>query len=195
MKNSWSASYGDHGYIKMQRGVQGSAGLCCINCMPQYAVSDKGPPPAPPIPPRPPSPRCNVSTAAPSRCFNVSGLKSGLLPHVGGRDSDRASLEGCASECGWSWTWSARWNAANFSWVGAGWQRRRSQWSVAGLRLASAADKKHHRAATDRCLCGVAANLSTASAKARELPAEACRATACTGDRHERAFLHFMRPC
>ena len=48
VKNSWSASYGDHGYIKMQRGAQGSAGLCCINCMPQYAVSAKGPPPARP---------------------------------------------------------------------------------------------------------------------------------------------------
>jgi hypothetical protein len=67
--------------------------------------------------------------------------------------------------------------------------------AVAGLRLATTADKKHHRAATDRCLCGVAANLSTASAQARELPVEACRATACTGDRHEWALLHFLRPC
>ena len=54
---------------------------------------------------------------------------------------------------------------------------------MAGVQLAAVADKKHRKAATDRCLC--AANLSTASAKARELPTHACQATACTGDRNE----------
>jgi hypothetical protein len=185
VKNSWSAGYGDHGYIKMQRGV-GSAGLCCINCMPQYAVSIRGPAPAPPVPPVPPSPRCNVSSVSTRGCFNVSrGAGGALLPHVGGRDSDRASLEACATACGWDWRWSGNWSAANFSWVGPGWQRSRSAWAVAGLQLASLADKKHKRSATDQCSCGVAANLSSPTAEARALPLSACGATACTGDKNE----------
>ena len=181
VKNSWGGGYGDHGYIRMQRGV-GSAGLCCINCMPQYAIGRKGPAPAPPVPPAPASPRCNVSNAG-RACFNVTGLREPLLPRLGGRDSDRLSLESCGTACGWSWHWDGSWVAANMSWAGPGWTRTRTNATVAAVEQASTATK--HKAATDRCLCGTVADLVAPAAKGRAVPMQVCLATNCTGDKAE----------
>jgi len=37
VKNSWGASWGDEGYVKIARGVKG-AGECGINSQPSYPV-------------------------------------------------------------------------------------------------------------------------------------------------------------
>lgn len=53
VKNSWSADWGDKGYIRMKAGV-GKKGICGIAMQPSYPIK-KGPnPPTPP--PTPPSP-------------------------------------------------------------------------------------------------------------------------------------------
>jgi len=57
VKNSWGASWGDEGYIMLEKG-KNSAGECGIKMQPSYpVVSGKpGPSPGPSPPPAPPSP-------------------------------------------------------------------------------------------------------------------------------------------
>lgn len=176
VKNSWGDGYGDHGYIRMQRDV-GKAGLCCINCMPQYAVSIKGPPPTP-APPPPPRMHCNVSKTAPRQCFNTSGLHGLILPkmRLAGRDSDRMSLESCAAACSFVWT---NYTAGN-KWIG-----RYTNETVAAVQLAFPGAK--HKSATDRCACGDAAALATLDAHVRARPLAECLdlRTNCTGNKNE----------
>ena len=97
VKNSWGAGYGERGYIRMQRGVGGSRGLCCINCMPQYAISIKGPPPVPPPPPAPPA-ICSV-VAGSQGCYNDTATATLLPRNAGGEYHDRLTLENCGGEC------------------------------------------------------------------------------------------------
>lgn len=157
----------------MQRGV-GREGLCCINCMPQYAVSERGPPPVP-VPPPPPLLACNISTTIPQACFNTSGLSRTVLPNMAlaGRDSDRLSLKGCASECSFAWNWT-----------GSRWAGYFTNATIAGVEVASLPSK--HKSATDRCACGSVAALTTAEAKRRARPMAECTGKLnCTGDKLE----------
>ena len=122
MLRTGSAGYGDHGYIKMQRGV-GKQGLCCINCMPQYAISIRGPPPTP-TPPPPPRMSCNVSST--EACIDTSGFRDLIVPgmRLAGRDSDRLSLESCGAMCSWNWT----------HWTGTEWAGEPTNETVASIR-------------------------------------------------------------
>jgi len=63
VKNSWSTSWGESGYIRVQYGTN----QCLINSYPTSSKASSGPapPPGPPTPPSPPSP----TTPAPSGTF------------------------------------------------------------------------------------------------------------------------------
>ncbi|GAA0152785.1 cysteine protease [Lithospermum erythrorhizon] len=57
VRNSWGASWGEEGYLKMQRNVQTETGLCGIGIEPSYPTKNGANPPNPgPSPPSPVSP-------------------------------------------------------------------------------------------------------------------------------------------
>eukprot|EP00887_Chlorella_sp_A99_P001556 scaffold8.g1556.t1 len=72
VKNSWGAEWGDHGYIRLQRGL-GGQGQCGIAMQASFPIK-KGPnppepPPAPPTPTPPPTPQpvaCDDTTQCPA---------------------------------------------------------------------------------------------------------------------------------
>lgn len=80
VKNSWGPSWGEKGYIRMERmGSNSTSGKCGINIEPSFPIK-KGanPPPAPPSPPTPVKPpsQCDSSHSCPasSTCccaFNI----------------------------------------------------------------------------------------------------------------------------
>lgn len=56
VKNSWSALWGEEGFIKMKMGVS-KEGICGIAMAASYPVkTSPNPPPGPPAPPGPPTP-------------------------------------------------------------------------------------------------------------------------------------------
>ncbi|EPS63305.1 hypothetical protein M569_11479, partial [Genlisea aurea] len=59
VRNSWGDSWGEKGYIRMQRNVKSASGLCGITSEPSYPVKNgENPPnpgPSPPSPVKPPS--------------------------------------------------------------------------------------------------------------------------------------------
>lgn len=59
VRNSWGSSWGENGYIRMQRNVASSSGLCGIAIEPSYPIKKGGNPPnpgpSPPSPIRPPT--------------------------------------------------------------------------------------------------------------------------------------------
>lgn len=59
VRNSWGANWGESGYLKMQRNVASSSGLCGLAIEPSYAVktgpNPPKPAPSPPSPVKPPS--------------------------------------------------------------------------------------------------------------------------------------------
>ncbi|KAL8487519.1 hypothetical protein ACS0TY_023994 [Phlomoides rotata] len=57
VRNSWGPSWGEEGYIRMERNVKSKYGLCGIAVEPSYATKTGANPPNPgPSPPSPPSP-------------------------------------------------------------------------------------------------------------------------------------------
>lgn len=57
VKNSWGTSFGEQGYIRLERTPAKRAGECGINSEPSYPVVRRAPGPAPgPTPPAPPTP-------------------------------------------------------------------------------------------------------------------------------------------
>jgi len=55
VKNSWGATWGEKGYIRLTRGTKGP-GECGLEAQPSYPVVAGRPGPSPPSPPPPPSP-------------------------------------------------------------------------------------------------------------------------------------------
>ncbi|KAL3505128.1 hypothetical protein ACH5RR_034969 [Cinchona calisaya] len=59
VRNSWGGDWGENGYLRMQRNVQASTGLCGITTEPSYPIkkgqNPPNPGPSPPSPIKPPS--------------------------------------------------------------------------------------------------------------------------------------------
>lgn len=64
VKNSWGATWGDHGYIMMKRNIVNASGICGIAMQPSYPLVPKQAPS--PIPPPTPGPRPPPPQACPS---------------------------------------------------------------------------------------------------------------------------------
>jgi len=56
VKNSWGASWGENGYIRMARGSKNAAGMCGIASQPSYPTRGSGPTPPGPAPAPGPGP-------------------------------------------------------------------------------------------------------------------------------------------
>jgi C1A family cysteine protease len=81
VKNSWAATWGDKGYIRMARNIQNKAGQCGVAMQPSYPTVGGAPaPPAPPAPPTPtppaptpPAPTPPAPTPPAPSCFDITG--------------------------------------------------------------------------------------------------------------------------
>jgi hypothetical protein len=76
VKNSWGATWGEKGYIRLGKDTGNSKGTCGIAMQPVYPTAVKGPPPSPgPTPPSPPpGPQgCNVPAAERNSCGLLLG--------------------------------------------------------------------------------------------------------------------------
>lgn len=84
VKNSWGSSWGENGYIRLERGVK-NAGECGINSQPSYPVVHGMPGPAPgpspppaPKPPAPPTPASTHYEKPPCRSDEVQASIQGI---------------------------------------------------------------------------------------------------------------------
>ena len=75
VKNSWGPTWGEQGYIRIEKGDSSAKGVCGINMQPVYPTATKGPPPAPspgpspgPSPPPGPGGQCAVPAAERHSC-------------------------------------------------------------------------------------------------------------------------------
>jgi hypothetical protein len=72
VRNSWGSSWGESGYIRMERNIQSTDGKCGIAIEPSYPLKtganppNPGPTPPAPVPPTPPSSVCDSYYTCPA---------------------------------------------------------------------------------------------------------------------------------
>lgn len=66
VKNSWGATWGENGYLRMARNVASKAGMCGIAKQPSYPTKASGPSPGPGPTPPPGPVKCDKTTECPA---------------------------------------------------------------------------------------------------------------------------------
>ena len=74
VKNSWGATWGEKGFIRIEKGDGSAKGVCGINMQPVYPTATKGTPPGPAPGPAPgPGGDCAVTTSQRQSCGLLLG--------------------------------------------------------------------------------------------------------------------------